>query len=417
MAYTGPVKIRDGQIDQLITLYKQTYAKLVQEIVTATDSGKIQKARVMARINRELEALGVEVDQWARREIPQYYLDGANIAQQDLRALGVDISKSKNFAVINSEAIKALTDEVALAFAQSITAISRNSSQLLSQAIKQQLNFVIAQGKLTGEARATISNNIKQVIQENGITALTDKSGRNWSFDNYARMLARTKAAEARNQGLTNRMLASGYDLVQVSNHRSDHRACAVWEGRILSLTGNTPGFPTLNGAAMAGLFHPNCEHSVNVIVPELASKTIAYQNPYNYRDTAATDGEFRQATGGPNIRQQVYHGSGNAVMPAGDNMFGNAFYVTTDPKVASVFGSKVKSSSMTISKGQILNIQDQAHYQKFVNQTLAAFPGENFQTAAPKFAKSLGYKAIQVPPTFDKLGGIAILDKSVLAR
>lgn len=417
MAYTGPVKIRDGQIEQLITLYKQTYAKLVQEITTATDSGKISKARVMARISQELEALGIEVDKWARREIPQYYLDGANLAQQDLRALGVDISKSKNFAVINQEAIKALTDDVALAFANSINAIYRNSSQLLSTAIKQQLNFTIAQGKLTGEARETISNNIKQVIQDNGITALTDKSGREWSFDTYARMLARTKAAEARNQGLTNRMLSSGYDLVQVSNHGTDHPACAAWEGRILSLTGKTPGFPTLAEASAAGLFHPNCEHAINVIVPELASKTIAYDNPYNYRETEATPGAIRQATGGPNIRQQVYHGSGNDVMPAGDNIFGNAFYVTTDPKVARVFGSKVASSSMTISKGQILNIQDQAHYQKFVNQTLAAFPGENFQTAAPKFAKSLGYKAIQVPPSFDDLGGIAILDKSVLSR
>lgn len=297
MAYTGPVKIRDGQIESLITLYKQTYVKLVREIQDATDAGKISKARVLARISRELEDLGVAVDKWAKREIPQYYLDGANLAQQDLRALGVDISKSKNFAVVNTEALKALTDEVALAFANSITAIYRNSSQLLSTAIKQQLNFTIAQGKLTGEARKTISNNIKQVIQDNGITALTDKAGKNWTFDNYARMLARTKATEARNQGLANRMLTSGYDLVQVSNHGTNHPACAKWEGKILSLTGKTPGYPTLYEAAAAGLFHPNCEHAINVLVPELAAKTQAYDNPYNKlspEERAKQDAAFR---------------------------------------------------------------------------------------------------------------------------
>lgn len=307
MANTGPVKIREGSIDSLINLYQQTYAKIVREITTETDAGKIRKARVMARINLELEALGVEVEKWARKEIPQYYLDGANIAQQDLRALGVEISKSRNFAVFNQEAIKALTDEVSLAFAQSITAVSRNARGLLSDAIKQQINFTIAQGKLTGEARKTISNNIKQVLDENGISSITDKAGRNWSFDRYASMLARTKAVESRNQGLTNRMLTSGYDLVQVSNHNTDHEACKFWEGKILSLTGQTPtgtilpgGFKvagTLEEAKFRGLFHPNCKHAINVLVPRLAAKTEAYDNPYNKlspEDKAKADKAFR---------------------------------------------------------------------------------------------------------------------------
>lgn len=306
MANTGPVKIREGQIDVLINLYQQTYLKLVKEITTASDAGKIRKARVMARINLELEALGVEVDKWARREIPQYYLDGANVAVQDLRALGVEISKSKNFAVVNAEAIKALTDDVALSFAQSITAISRNASGILSDAIKQQINFAIAQGKLTGEARKVISRNIVKVIEENGITAIRDRAGKNWTFDNYARMLARTKAAEARNQGMTNRMLTSGYDLVQVSNHNTDHQACKAWEGKILSLTGRTPTGTTLPGgfkvagtleqAKFAGLFHPNCKHAINVMVPTLAAKTEAYDNPYNKlnpEEKALADAKF----------------------------------------------------------------------------------------------------------------------------
>jgi hypothetical protein len=276
------IKIRQGQIDALINLYQETYKKIIQEILTATDAGKISKARVMARINLELEALGRDMDAWAKREIPQYYLDGANVAVQDLRALGVDITKGKNFAVINKEAIVALTDDVALAFGQSMTAISRNARSVLSDALKQQLNFTIAQGKLEGDARKTISDAVKQRLSENGLSALTDARGRAWSFEDYARMLVRTKAVEARNQGLTNRMLTSGYDLVQVTDHSSDHQACADWEGEILSLTGQTPGYDTVDDATAAGLFHPNCEHAINVIVPELANKTEAYDNPFN---------------------------------------------------------------------------------------------------------------------------------------
>lgn len=294
MATPGPVRIREGRIEELITLYQLTYAKLVTEITTATDAGKIQKARVMARINAELASLGVDVEEWVKKEIPQYYLDGANVAVQDLRALGVDVTKAGNFAVINAEAIKALTDEVISAFGSSITTISRNARGLLDLAVRQQISFIIAEGKLTGEARRTVSAAVKKAIEDNGITALADRSGKRWTFENYSRMLVRTKAVEARNQGLMNRMLTSGYDLVQVSNHRSAHAECAKWESKVLSMTGQTPTGTVLPGgftvagtyqqAAEAGLFHPNCEHAINVLVPSLAAKTKAYDNAYNNR-------------------------------------------------------------------------------------------------------------------------------------
>lgn len=277
-----PVKIREGSIDGLIRIYQNAYVRIIQEIVTATEAGRIRRARVLARINNDLEELGVDVYEWVKKEIPQYYLDGANVAQQDLRALGVDVSKSSQFAVVNQEAIKALTDETALQFAEGIRGMSRSANRILSDTLKQQLNYIIAEGRLTGETRKTISAALRVRLEQDGITALTDRAGRNWTFDNYTRMLARTKAVEARNQGLTNRMLASGYDLVQVTNHGSKHRACARWEGEVLSLTGNTPGYPTVDDARSAGLFHPNCEHAINVLVPDLAEKTVAYDNPYN---------------------------------------------------------------------------------------------------------------------------------------
>lgn len=294
MADRGPVKVREGSIDELVKLYLRVYKNIVRDITKSTEAGKIQKARVMARINAELTALGVDVQAWVEKEIPLYYLDGANVAVQDLRALGVDVSKTSNFAVINREAIKALTDETALNFAQGITAISRNARRILDDTLKRQLNLIIAEGKLTGATRKEISRALQFRLQEEGIDSIRDRAGRNWSFENYTRMLARTKAVEARNQGLVNRMLGSGYDLVQVTNHRTDHRECAVWEGKVLSMTGQTPkgtklpgGFVvagTVEEARAAGLFHPNCKHAINVLVPELAAKTKAYDNPFNQR-------------------------------------------------------------------------------------------------------------------------------------
>lgn len=268
-SFNRQVRIREGRIDLLLEIYRKAYARIVREIIDATEAGKIQRARVMARINRELQSLAVDVNQWVNKEIPQYYLDGANLAVQDLRALGVDVSKSSGMAAINREAIKALTDDTALSFAQGITALSRNAQRILGDALKQQINLTIAEGRLSGDTRKMISSAITKRLEDEGISALTDRAGKNWTFENYSEMLARTKAVEARNQGLANRMLQNGYDLVQVSDHNSDHQACADLEGEILSLTGSTPKGTELAGglevwgslveAIEAGLFHPRC--------------------------------------------------------------------------------------------------------------------------------------------------------------
>lgn len=44
---------------------------------------------------------------------------------------------------------------------------------------------------------------------------------------------------------------------------------CAPWNGKVLSLTGQTPGYPTLEEAEGAGLFHPNCRHASSLYIPE----------------------------------------------------------------------------------------------------------------------------------------------------
>lgn len=298
MADRGPVKIREGNIDQLIAIYKSAYNQAIKTIVDATEAGKIQRARVMLTINAILKDLGVKSAEWIEREIPQYYLDGANAAIQDLRRMNVDVMSKKGLLPIDAEAIKALTDDTALGFAESIRGVGRNAERVLSDAVKQQINFTIAEGRLTSESKKVVVATVEQTLRDQGLGALTDKAGRTWDYEVYARMLVRTKSVEARNQGLGNKMLQNGYDLVQVTDHNSDHPACAKYEGKILSMTGQTkPGTELPGGLVVfatyaqatapekegGGIFHPNCEHAINAIDPDIAAKTEAYDNPYNY--------------------------------------------------------------------------------------------------------------------------------------
>ena len=36
---------------------------------------------------------------------------------------------------------------------------------------------------------------------------------------------------------------------------------CIPFNGKILSINGKTPGYMTIQEAALHGLFHPNCDH------------------------------------------------------------------------------------------------------------------------------------------------------------
>lgn len=283
MADRGEVKIRSIPINNLIATYEDAYKNIVKTILDETLAGKIRKARTLATIKIQLTELGVDVGKWAKKEIPQYYLDGANQALQDLKDLGVETSGPKGLVPINKEAIATLVDGTNNALAQGLTGISRNATVIVNDAIRQQLNFIIADGQLTGETLRTVRNAVKQKLSDVGLSALTDRAGREWSFDRYAEMLVRTRAVESRNAGLADKMLQNGYDLVQVSNHGSSHEACRVWEGAILSLTGKTKGYPTLQEAIDAGLFHPNCQHAINVLVPELAELTKSYNEPHGF--------------------------------------------------------------------------------------------------------------------------------------
>lgn len=290
MADYGPIKIRQASLDELNKLYQETYKKVAQELVDSAGAKRIQKARVMARINYELSKLGVDGDKILKEELSKYYYDGANQALQDLRDLDVNLSPSAS-AAINKEAVAALVDEAVTLYGQGIAGISRNASNIISTALRQNLNLTIAQGKITGSARKMISAAVEKEIRDRGIGSLTDKAGRSWSLDSYTEMLVRTKGVEARNQGLANKMVSYGFDLVQVSNHGTQHKACRAWEGKILSLTGQTPtgakllgGYSvagTVDEAKAAGLFHPNCKHAINVFTPRLAAATKAYDNPY----------------------------------------------------------------------------------------------------------------------------------------
>lgn len=64
-----------------------------------------------------------------------------------------------------------------------------------------------------------------------------------------------------------------GSDIVTISVSGDSCDACGRYENELLSITGATPGLPTLQEAMNDGLFHPNCTHRIIAVPENIARK------------------------------------------------------------------------------------------------------------------------------------------------
>ncbi|WP_052684576.1 phage minor capsid protein [Lentzea aerocolonigenes] len=117
-----------------------------------------------------------------------------------------------------------------------------------------------------------------------GVTGFVDRSGRAWNLASYTEMAVRTATARAWNDGHLARMEQLGVELVTVSNTTDGCELCSVWQGKILARAGGAgrrtvenelTGEPievevaaTVEQARAAGLFHPNCRHTLLPYIP-----------------------------------------------------------------------------------------------------------------------------------------------------
>lgn len=98
-------------------------------------------------------------------------------------------------------------------------------------------------------------------LADRGITGFTDKAGRRWDLATYVEMATRTAVSNAWDDMQADLAVKSGLDLVWTGTYSTEGTCprCLPWLNRMLSLTGSTPGIPTVTEAKAAGWRHPQC--------------------------------------------------------------------------------------------------------------------------------------------------------------
>lgn len=247
------------------------------------------------------------------------YNRGVATAGTDLTKAGV--SKTLAFGRINLDAVTSLVEETVTTVRSTHTRILRSTLDAY-RAVIAEAGGQLTTGTITRREAAQSALNR---FAMRGITGFVDTAGRNWDLASYTEMAVRTASARAAVQGHVGRLVEVGYDLVIVSDAPQECSLCRPWEGKVLSITGQTTGSlsdgrtvaGTLSGATGAGLFHPGCRHSTGMYTPGLTRPIRGTADPegdaarrrlrelerhvrsWKRRESVAiTDGAKRQAGG-----------------------------------------------------------------------------------------------------------------------
>lgn len=249
------VKFSDDETGRLFQLYSDAETEILNEInrglLKGNDTRYLQT--MLQNVRAILDDLLIGTRTWCEEAIPDIYINGAEAADEQMRALGEKVQGG--FGGIHQQAVKILADSVYDRFDDVGSYIGRRVND-----IYRTLALENIKGSVVGyKSWQQVAKNLREQLAEQGITAFEDIKKRKWNMRSYAQMVARTTTMEAHLQGTAMRLQEHGHDLVKVSTHSNPCHLCAPWQGKILSLSGNDKDHPSLDEAKAAGLFHPNC--------------------------------------------------------------------------------------------------------------------------------------------------------------
>ena len=254
-------RFSDAEINRLVKFYEQAEREILDRLNRALLRGN--KTEYLAQMKRNIEAILQQLREgnrtWCEQAIPRVYTEGLRNADAMLKDAGIAIKAG--FGAIHQQAAQVLAENAYQRFEDVAQVIGRQVND-----IYRELALENVRGTVVGyDTWKQTARRFREQLAERGVTGFKDRTGRMWRMTTYSEMVARTTIQEAHTQGTLNRLSEQGHDLIIVSRHRSPCELCGVWEGKVLSITGKTKGYPTFEEAKANGLMHPNCRHVVSL--------------------------------------------------------------------------------------------------------------------------------------------------------
>lgn len=263
---------------KLREIFMKAELKLIEIIGYKRQKGFVDYAESAAldRVQQTLQTMVDDAWKYAPQAVEKQYKLGkaAELGYKNARTLTTAQYNVVDRLVNNlmgtiTEAAATANRNIQNAWSESLT-LGRREPDIFRSSMLE----AVAQGEASGLGVSQARAIFLETMKEDGITAFTDASGRNWSLRNYAEMAARTTSRQATNLGTL--FADEEHDLYRMTSIGSTCKVCAPLEGRIYSRSGTHPIYPPLaeafgkidaNGPNELDNtylnIHPACRHSL----------------------------------------------------------------------------------------------------------------------------------------------------------
>lgn len=258
------------KVKLLSSIFVKSKKAITARLLESDDYTVLEKERILREIDEELNNLADKSSSWFRNNLKGAYKEGSSDIVGYLKSIGVT---QMVYTPYDEQVVQNIIDNATVGMQDAISGLKRSTSSILKKTTQEKLKAIIADGKVSSETLRGIKADLVDYISKRGIT-LKDGAGRQWTPEAYAEMMARTESMNTYNQGAINQMLYRDLDLAYITSYASCQcDICQQWEGKVVSLTGKTPGFPTLDDAYAEGMFHPNCKHRLRPYKEEVRAR------------------------------------------------------------------------------------------------------------------------------------------------
>ncbi|PFW43790.1 phage minor capsid protein [Priestia megaterium] len=271
----------DKDVKKIANLYIKARSAIILELLALVENKgepmKVnQQASMLRQIDFILSQLNIEVQATIEEGILSSFKEGqAALAYQvgDFNSLS-DATKGVQFSQLSKSTMDAIFADTMDDLLAATQLTSKRTKQIVRRVVSERLKMDTAKAKgyrtmSKGLIEELTKQGLSNSIKEKGFVGIVDRKGRKWELNRYVDLVVRSKYKQARTEALRTEALERGIDLAVISSHGAKD-ACKNYEGMVISMNGNTAGYPTYEELRSSNkIFHPNCKHTLYAIRSE----------------------------------------------------------------------------------------------------------------------------------------------------
>lgn len=257
----------EEQINRLIELYYRTGLNLLDQLRTLEEgANKRRIEQLVQQIDSIINSLtGQAASEYAAILATAYKMGVAEMSQSLLSQGIKEVNRSIQ-SLIHQRAVQAIMDESFYSILE--------ASDFMSQDVKQRIEGVVRKANqrslLEGVSRRQATKDAIAELTDRQITGIITKNGARVPADKYMAGVVQYHQRKAHVMGAENIATQNGFDLVYVNYVGITCEYCAVYQGRVYSISGEDKRFPKLEQRPP---YHSHCVHSFSAWIEDAHSQ------------------------------------------------------------------------------------------------------------------------------------------------